>query len=147
MVDPSAILNPRDRLDFAWLIMVLAYAAALPWSVCFVWQRLIIRGKIHYGDDWNPTIQNYGRGLLDRSLPEAIRMLASSVWWLSVPLVLVALMVFRRKIASWPRAVRWVLAVTCVVILLLAYRRWLWWWYAMGFNGNRYPDWPWWYIK
>jgi hypothetical protein len=146
-VDVSTILKRRDRLDVAWLIMVMSYTASLPWSVFFIWQRLIIRGKLHYGDDWNPTIQDYGRGLLDRPLPEAILMLASSVWWLSVPVVLSALIAFRKRIERWPCPLRWIAACLCVVILLLAYRRWQWWWYAFGFNGNRYPDWPWWYIQ
>lgn len=146
-VDPSAILGRRDRLDYPWLIMVMSYSVAMLWSLCFVWQRLIIRGKLHYGDDWNPVTQNYGRALGDRPLPEVIQMLASTVWWLSVPFVLAALVVWRRRIARWPRAVRWIIAVLSVVLVLLAYRRWQWWWYAWGFNGSRYPDWPWWYIQ
>ncbi len=145
-IDISAIFKRRERLDYAWLIMLSSFVAALPWSVFFVWQRLFIRGKIHYGDDWNPTIQDYGRGLLDRPFGEGLMMLASSIWWLSVPFVYVTLVVFRRKIARWPRIVRWLLAVACLVMVLLAYRRWQWWYYHYGFNGSRYPDWPWWYI-
>lgn len=127
--------------------MVMSFTAALPWSVFYTWQRLIIRGKLHYGDDWNPTDLSYGGGLLDRPFGEGLLMLASSAWWLGVPFAWITLIVFRRRISRWPRAARWALAVVCVVLVLLAYRRWQWWWYALGFNGTRYPDWPWWYIQ
>ena len=146
-VDVTALLNRRGRVDPAWLVMVMSYSAALLWSVLFVWQRLIIRGKLHYGDDWNPTTQHYGRGLLDRPFGEGLQMLASSLWWLSVPFVWIALIVLRRKITRWPQAVRWTLALLCLVMVILAYRRWQWWWYAFGFNGQRGADWPWWYIQ
>lgn len=145
-VDPSTILSRSDKLDLPWLIMLLSFTAALPWSIFFCWQRLIIRGKLHYGDDWNPTLNDYGRGLLDRPFGEGVLMLASSAWWLSVPFVCIAIITFRRRIARWPAPIRWVLAIACVFILLLAYRRWQWWYYQFGFNGQRYPDWLWWYI-
>jgi len=145
--DSSSLLNRRGRIDPAWLTMVIAYAAALPWSVLYVWQRLIVRGRVHYGDDWNPVLDDYGRRLIDRPLPEAMRMLASSAWWLSVPLVVIALIACRRKIALWPRTMRWLVAGACVVAVLLAYRRWQWWYFATGLNGSQRSDWPWWYIR
>ncbi len=90
---------------------------------------------------------DYGRGLLDRPFGEGLLMLASSAWWLGVPFAWIMLIVLRRRISRWPRAVRWALAAVCVVLVLLAYRRWQWWWYTLEFNGTRYPDWPWWYIQ
>ena len=146
-VDVTALLNRPPRLDPAWLIMLLSFAAALPWSLLFVWQRLAMRGKLHYGDDWNPTLNSYGRGLFERPWDEALRMLASCVWWLSVPVVIVALIALRKKISRWPGWVRWALACVCVLMLILAFRRWQWWWYAMGFNGSQYADWPMWYFN
>ncbi len=144
--DPTILLNRRARFDAAWLTMVIAYSIALPWSILYVWQRLLIRGRVHYADDWNSSIKDYGKAFLDRSKEEAIWMLASSAWWLSVPFVLALLITFRRRILGWPKAVRWALAVACVVMVLLAYRRWQWWYYSLGFNGSRYADWPMWYI-
>ncbi len=146
-VNVSAILNRDSRIDLAWLVMLLSFTAALPWSVLFVWQRLIIRGKIHYGDDWNPTLRSYGRGLFDRPLPEAVQMFLSTAWWLSVPAVIVGLILLRKRISRLHPALRWTLAGACVVMLVLSYRRWQFWWQALGFNGNAYPDWPWWYFK
>ncbi len=145
-INPSAVLSRRDRLNLSWLLMVMSFTAALPWSVFYTWQRLIIRGKLHYKDDWNSTIKDYGKGLLDRSWGEAIGMILSSAWWLSVPFIVIGLIVLRRRISRWPRTVRWTLASVCVVLVLLAYRRWQWWYYSFGFNGSRYADWPMWYI-
>ncbi len=138
-IDPSAILGRRDRVDYAWLIMLLSFTAALPWSVLFVWQRLIIQKRMLYGDDWNPSINDFGRGILDRPFGESVRMLASCAWWLSVPFVCFALISLRRKITRWPRTVRWLLAAACLAMLILALRRWQWWWWAFGLSPQQHP--------
>lgn len=146
-VDPSTILNRRDRLDFAWLTMVISFTAALPWSMLYTWQRLIFRQKLFYGSHWDPIAQNNDRGLLERPWPELLQGVASTFWWLSVPFTLLVIIALRHRIQRWPRSVRWALAVICVLLVLLAHRRWQWWWYAMGLNGNHYPNWHWWYFR
>lgn len=146
-VDVSAILNRGQRLDFTWLIMLMSFVAALPWSLCYTWQRLIIRGKIAYGSDWNPVTQTYGRSLLDRPFGEGLLMLSSATWWLSVPVVCLLLIVFRRRITRLPVVLRWALAIACVLMLVLAYRRWQWWYYALGINSSQYQYGPWWWLN
>jgi hypothetical protein len=143
--DLPSLLNRQDGIDLAWLVMVISFAAALPWSLFHTWQRMVIRGKILYGDDWNPKTKDYGKGLLDRPWDEAIWMLASATWWLSVPLVCLALIVLRHRITRMPKAIRWALAILSVVMLLLAFRRWQWWWFAMGLQGPGFHSWRWWY--
>ena len=145
--DADMLLSKAGRTDPAWLIMLIACAAALPWSVLYVWQRLLIRWRIHYGDSWHPGTQTYDRGLIDRDLPEMVWGIASTAWWLSIPFVLGLLVVFRKKVSRWPGPLRWVLAVACVLMVVLAYRRWQWWYYHIPWqSGKPYAYWPMWYL-
>lgn len=124
---------PSGRASLPWAITLIAWSAALPWSLFDAWQRLVFRRKLFYGVySYADRLDDYVAGDATWTNP---RFLLSAGFWLGVPLVVFAIVRFRRRIERWPSWLRWSLALGSVLLFLLAFRRWQWWYYEMGFES------------
>jgi len=147
------LLGRGERTAWAWLTVVVAWAACLPESY-LMWQRLIVRGKPFWGGEgWvarePETLWPWVIGW-----PEWLSMVASTGFWLAVPLTLAVVLLLRGRVVRLPRPARVGLAVVAGLGVVLAYRRWMWWLYASGleklltpWDGQSGPMWPLWYLS
>jgi glucan phosphoethanolaminetransferase (alkaline phosphatase superfamily) len=137
------LTTPSGRASLAWTITLIAWSAALPWSLFDAWQRIAFRRKLFYG------AYSYTDGINDYVAVDATwgnpRFLLSAAFWLGVPLVVFAIVRFRRRIERLPAWVRWLIATASVLLFLLAFRRWQWWYYDMGFE--QYPVGGFWFLN
>lgn len=137
--DFDSLVNRQPRVTWAWRLMVVSYAALLPWSVLYVWQRALARS----------TISFYGKSRWDGTkvdFPEATFhnpwYVFSNGFWVSVPFVVVAMLLCYRRITSLKLRYQWMLALVCVGLMLAGYRRWSYWYAAI----NDQQSWEFWWL-
>lgn len=137
------LATPIGRASLPWAITLIAWSAALPWSLFDAWQRLVFRRKLFYGA-YSYIENRYDYVAVDAAWSNP-RFLLSAGFWLGVPFVVVAIVKFRRRIERLPSWMRWSMALASVLLMLLAFRRWQWWYYDMGFE--QYPVGGFWFLN
>jgi glucan phosphoethanolaminetransferase (alkaline phosphatase superfamily) len=130
----TQLTTPSARASLPWAITLIAWAAALPWSLFDAWQRLVFRRKLFYG------VYSYIESRYDYVAVDATwtnpRFLLSAAFWLGVPFVVIVIVTLRRRIERLPLWLRWFIALASALLFLLAFRRWQWWYYDMGFADS-----------
>lgn len=152
--DFEALTTRGRRVAASWLIATLATCLCMAESF-LKWQRLLIRGVIYYGGEYGVAYHNWTQ--LTPSYmgwPRFASMVASTLFWLTIPLALAALVLLRRRFQRLPAWWRWAVAVACVLLMIMGYRRYMWWLYATGLDGllrpfdvYTHPPWPHWFLS
>ena len=131
----------REKLA-PYLTALISFAMILPNSFT-IWQRLLIRGKIHYNTQfvdgkWQLPSMNFFEHLV---------MWSSHLFWFGMPVWITLLIIFRRKFTALPKWLQWTFAILAAILTFLAYRRYQFWYYTLNFNGNHWPPGDLWYLS
>lgn len=137
----EGLLQRVPAVSLAWLVGLIGLAVSLP--ECFLkWQRLAFRRLFFYGEQrYLPAINEYIQPEVSLANPWFV---GSTLYWYLIPVAIVAWWGVRRRVARWPWWLRWGAACVLLIAAVLGHRRWMWWYYALGYDD--YAPWPLWYI-
>ena len=140
----ETLLKQKRTANLPWIITIIAWAAALPWSVFYVWQRLLIRHAFYYGHPKLLGVGAQGGNFTNTFAQASLGNLwcdLSFAYWLSVPLVLLMGILFHRRLMRLPAWLQWSIALAAAMLTLVAFRRWQWW-YWHWLTHPAYYQWP-----
>lgn len=137
----ASLLERTTPVSLAWVLGLVGLAVSLPESF-LKWQRLAFRRLFFYGDQqYVPVIKDYIQP--DATIANPL-FVGSTLYWHLIPLAMMVWWIARRRIARWPSWLRWAAAGVLLAAAVLGHRRWMWWYYAMGYDDH--APWPLWYI-